>query len=838
MSASRLTPPPPPAAGEPRRPLGALGRLANDVRYGLRLALRNPLFAAAVVGLLALGIGATTAMLSVFKQVVLAPLPYPDAERLFMVWETEPHYDRVPVSGPNFLDWQAESRAFAALAAVQLHSYNLSAEGQPERVSGALVTSALFQALGTGPALGRAFSTAEDRPGAAPVAVISHSLWQRRFGASRQVLGETLTLDGVPHTVVGVLPPGLELLTPWSLGDSPEIWTPLPLTSSIEKRDAHSFLVFGRLAPGVPAARAGEEMKAIAARLEEAYPETNHGHGARLVPLQRQLLGPTTAHLRLLLGAATFVLLIVCANVGGLLLARATTREAELAVRTSLGAGRRRLLAQLVTENLPLAVAGGAGGALVAAWLVDALRVLAPHLLAHGRATHLDAWSLLTVSALALLTSVLCGLVPALAVSRREIAGFLGKAGSGSPAARRGARVHRWLVVAQLALTLTLANGAALMVASYLRLQRTEPGFDPRGLVTVQLSLSGPRYQGVEPVVQLYQGVLPRLRSLPGVLGAAATTKLPLTGGTNGSVVIEGREGDWGDEIGPLVERSFVTPGYFETMGIRRLAGRALTAADQASEAPVAVINETLARVAWPEADPIGKRFALDPEVGWITVVGVVGDVRQHGLERPPIPEYYFPLAAAPAYWAGWTPQAARSYVVLRSAGPLEPLVRGIEEAVWSHDPEQPVAGLLAMEEIMSSLALRRRFNTLLVALFAGVGLLLMAAGVFGALSTFVSRHRREIGVRMALGARPEQVLRLVFGYVARLVGAGLALGLVAGLASGALMASQLYGVSPVDPGVLVGGAALVLMVGLLAGLIPARRAVEVDPMTTLRSDT
>ncbi len=824
------------AAGRRGASLGS--HWLEDTRHGLRLAQRAPAFAVAVVLLVALGIGAVTAVFSVVKAVLLTPLPYPSPERLAILWETESDSAlRIPLSGPNFLDWYESTRSFQALAAFSPHSYSLAGGVEPERILGATMTRELFAVLDAEPALGRTFLPEEEQVGGAPVVVLSNRLWKRNFAGSPEILGETIVLDGEAHTVIGVMPPGFDVVSPWTPGRAMELWTPLRLTSSIDERDSHWLLVFGRLADGVTLERAQSEMEVITAGIEVRYPETNTGHGARVAPLHEELVGRIGGQLLMLLAAAGFVMLIVCANVGGLLLAKTASRESELAVRASLGASRGRLLRQLLIENLPLVLLGAIFGVVLAGWGLEVLRAFIPYAIVQAREIAVDGWVLAFTAVIALLTAVLLGLAPALAASRTNLAGALHQGRRGGAANPGRTRARRLLITAQLALTLVLANGAALMLTSYGKLQRTDQGFDAKGVLTARLSFVGPRYEELEAVMAFFRDALPRLRSLPGVEAAAATTKLPIEGGTNGRVVIEGREDDFGQEQGPLVERSLVMPGYFEAMGIRLIAGRLLSEQDVSSDFPVAVVNQAMVRTAWPDADPIGKRFAYDPGGGWTTVVGVVSDVRQWGRERRALPEYYFPLASPPAYWGRWTPRVSGAFVVLRSAVEPRILIRSLKEEIRSVDPQQPVSEIRTMDQILQSASARRRFNTLLIALFAGMGVILVAAGIFGLMSTFVTQRTQEIGVRMALGADTQGVLRLVIGQLIQLLVFGVLVGGIAVFASTRLIASLLYGVSPTEPLVLAGGTLFVALLAFMGSLVPALRAARIDPVAALRTE-
>ncbi len=811
--------------------------LLGDIRHGLRFIVRQPLFAAGVVVLLALGIGATTVVFSLIDAVLLTPMPYPEPDRVVMIWETEREYKNVPFSGPNFLDFEGQSRSFDSMAAVWAYYFTITGGDEPVRLGGCRVTSGLFDVLGVAPALGRRFVPGDEREGAEPVAILSHGLWQRSFGSSQDVIGKPVQVNGVTSIVVGVMPADFKLMTPWTRDRDIEMLLPLTLSSSLEKRDSHQYSAIARLGDGSTLESAQAELEGIAANLEAAYPTTNKGHSARVAGLHSEMVGRTGNHLLMLMVAAICVLLIACANVGGLMLAKAASRENELAVRFSLGADRGRLVLQLLAEYLPLAVLGGALGAAIAWWALDGLRFLVPRTPSGSADFGIQTGTLILVSLLSLILAVLLGVLPALGSSRIQLAKSLNQGRGSLFASPRRALVYRALIIVQLALTLILANGAALMLVSYSKLQRSDHGFDPTGVIVVPLHLAGPSYDSAEKVLAFLREVAPRIRSLPGVELAGTTSKLPLLGGTNGNIAIEGREGDWENERGPMAERSFVTPGYFRSMAIGLVQGRLLEEQDLGSESAAAVVNETFAELAWPETDPIGKRFAMDDDPQWITVVGVVGDVRQWGAERPVLAEYYLPFGPHPAYWAGWGFWAERQFLILRSDVAADGLRGVLREEIRALAPEQSVSEIQTYDEVLASVTVRRRFNTLLIAVFSGVGLVLVAMGVFGMMSTFVTQRRHEIGVRMALGADQPRVLRLVFGYSMRLLGIGAAVGLVVILASGKLIESLLYAVNPADPIILVGGTAFVLLIGLLGAFFPALRAARVDPVAALRSE-
>lgn len=806
-----------------------MSHLVCDLEYGVRQLRARPGAALVAVLCLAVGIGATTVILALVKGVLLEPLPYPAPERIVMVWETPPGFLRNPVSGPNFLDWKRQSRSFAALAAVSTQAFNLAGSSEPELVQGSRVSVDFFEAFGVSPILGRSPRSEEST---ARVAVISDRLWRQRFASSRDVLGMPIRIDGEAHSVVGVMPAGFAPATRWSVGLRMDVWVPFEPPSAPDQRGNHSMEVVGRLAAGVSVGQAQAEMTAIARDLEARYPDSNRGYGARVAGLKDELVGRARTPLLFLLAAAGLVFLIVCANVAGLLLARTSARGTELALRSSLGADGRRVIIQLLTESVPLVVIGGALAMLCSWWTLGGLQALVPREAWHVRGLAIDGWTALFCLGLSVVAGALVGVPPALLAPRREVAGWLRSGRGGTVGAAGRHRLRSALVVAQFTIALMLANAAALLLVSFARLAATDQGFDHERLLTARLQLVGPRYAEPGQVASFLRELLPRLRGLPGVHEAAATTKLPLYGGNNGTEIIEGREGDFGLDGGPEVERSTASPTYFQTMGIPLLEGRLL--ADSDAEAPVAVINETFARIGWPGRSPIGKRFRSDER--WFTVVGVVGDVRQWGPERPARPELYRLFAATPRYDSE-DYLMARPYVLLRTDGEPLALASALRQAVRELDPDQPVSDVSSMSRRVDEASAGRRFLTVLIALFAGVALVLVATGLFGLMATVVSQRTHEVGVRLALGATPSGVMTLLIRQSFRLVLGGIGLGLAGALATTPILASQLYGTKTTDPW-LIGAGVLVLAMAAGAGAAaPAWRARRVSPTVALRAE-
>jgi putative ABC transport system permease protein len=715
---------------------------------------------------------------------------------------------------------------------------DITGEAEPQRVNGVRATAGLFELFGVPPLLGRGFLPEEELPGRNRVVVLSHGLWQRRFGSDRDLVGEPITINGEMHVVIGVMPPQFKFHSPWTQGIETDVFLPATLTDLDDgraSRDTHWLLVFARLRDGVTLASAQADMDAVARRIEERNPETNLGNGVNVVRLHGALVGKVSGSLLLFLGAAGFVLLIVCANVASLLLARATKRQREIALRCALGAGRGRLVQQLITENVPASVLGGVSGLLLAVWGVEVLRTMIPPDIPRVQEIGIDAHVLAFTGGVSVLTGFAFSLVPALSASKTVLARSLSESRGAASSGSGRDRLRDILVVTQFALSFMLVNGAALMLGSYVRLRNIDQGFTADNVLTMRLALHGPRYEDAERAHVFYRDVLERVGALPGIRAAATTSKLPLEGGTNGELTIEGGAAGGDERLESWAEVSTVHPAYFRAMGIELSAGRVPEQSETSEGQHSAVINETMAHRFWPDEDPIGKRFAFEPP-NWITVVGVVGDVRQWGVERLPNPEVYLFCSASP--WVSFMewPQRSRVLVVRAAYDPLS-LVPAVKQAVHVVDADQPVTDIRTMRQVVAESMARRRFNTLLIALFSGTALMLVAAGIYGVTSYFAAQRSREMGIRMALGANRRNVLGLVLQRGGTLAAIGLAVGLVGVLATTRITASMVYGVSPSDPATIAGGALFLLFVALLGSWIPARRAAGVDPVITLRNE-
>ena len=820
-------PRPTPLPVEPRA--HRLVGLAQELRHAIRQLARAPAFAASVVLLLALGIGINAATYSVVRNVLLEPLPFQSPEALTVVWWgnktwTTAFEGSAPVSGPNFLDWRTESRSFEHLVATSPKGVNLTGLGQAERVVATATTAGLFEMLRVGASQGRTFRSDEEQPGRNKVAIVSDAFWRNRLGSDPHVLGRSLKLNGEVFTVIGVMPRGFQHPSPWSVGQPTDVWIPLSLEVLRAGRGQNQYVVLGRLRPDVTLAAAQAEMTAISERLVRAYPNVDNPGVALLIPLRQVLVGRLSGRLWMLLGASALVLLVVCFNVAGLFVARALRRQAEMAIRAGLGAGRGRLVRQFAIEHLPVCLLGGAASVAVAVMATRALRALMPPSIPRIEEIRIDGSMLALTLALSLVVALAASVVPALAASRRAIADGL-RLGRGSAASRHviGRRV---LVVAQFALTLMLAHGAALMLRSYWTLRAMDTGFGTGNVLTLTLRPSGPRYERPEAVGTFFEEAVRRVEALPGVTRAAAISRLPLEGGDNSTATIEGRDPSKGGRL--LVETRPITSGYFDAMGIRLLSGRALGALDGTADSlPVVVINQTMAKRCWPEANAIGKRFTFGDNL-WLTVVGVVADTRQWGLEHPPLPEVY---SNHPAYLS-----ALRFLVVRTATDPLS-LVPAIRTEIAKIDKDEPIANVRTMAQVVDKAVAERRFGTWLVGLFAVTGLGLVIAAIYALMSFFVAQRTSEIGVRLAFGATRSRVLRLVLFGALALIGIGTAVGLVGAMLSARLAAGLVYGFSPNDPVMMAAGAAFLVAVGIAGSFVPAWRAARLDPAQALRAE-
>jgi len=814
-----------------------LEETSQDLRYGARMLVKNPGFTLVAALTLALGIGANSAIFSVVNGVLFKSLPYPDDDRLVVVTEETQAAPGLPVAYPDYLDWKVRQPVFENLAAHMVVGGILTGGGEPERVFGRRVSANFFATLGVIPQLGRAFTEAEDRTGGDRVVIISHALWRRRYGENPQLIGQSIEYNNEPLTVVGVTPASFDFYGQTNANN--DFFMPLGQLSDedyMQKRDIHpGITVLGRMKPGIRLNRARAEMQALAARIAAEHPETNAGVGVALRPLLDDYVGDARLSLLLTLAAVSLVLLIACANVANLLLARASARRHEIALRMTVGASRGRIIRQLLTESLLLAFGGGAAGLLLSVWGVDLLTKYASDSLPRLEDVNVD-WRALSFTLLTtLLTGIIFGLAPALQTARSDGLASL-KEGARSGASG-GRRLREAIVIVELALSLLLLIGAGLLLRSYHRLTQVDPGFDPRNILTLRLRLPDARYREQAQVIGFLRQILPRLSSLPGLDSACLTTGIPLGRGDEDTFLIEGQP-PLSKELTPRALTQFVSADYHRTFGIALLVGRYFTPQDNADAPPVAIIDEDLARKHFPGLsynETLGRRLRLSGEgEPWREIVGVVRHIRHSSLDEPrQSVEAYGPFEQMQS--RELTQIGRAMDVAVKSTTEPRKLLEAIRKEVQALDRGLPLSHVRTMEESISLSVAARRFNLALIWVFAAVALALGAVGIYGVMSYAVAQRTREIGVRVALGAQGHNVLRLVIGQGMKLALIGLAFGLAASIALTRALQTLLFGVSATDPLTFFATALLLALVALVACYLPARRAMKVDPIAALR---
>jgi len=815
-----------------------MGNLAQDLRYSLRVLLKSPGFAAIAVIVLALGIGANTAIFSVVNAVLLRPLPYQDPGKLVQVWHVPPPKSfpgitQFAVSAANYLDWRDQNHVFEQLAIYSYSNLNLSGKGQPESLTSGVVSSNFFSVLQVQPLLGRAFAPGEDQPGRANTVVLSHAFWREHFGSDRHIVGQSITLNQQSYTVAGVMPARFEM------PPSAQIWTPMALTDKEKAvRGEHHFGVIGRLKPGVNLNQAQAEMTTISSRLEQQYPTDDKGWGAVVVPLREQLVGDVRPALLVLLGAVAFVLLIACANVANLMLAKTLGRRKEIAIRSALGASRFRVLQQILSESVLIALMGGILGLIIAHFGVQLISAFLANQLTQSPDISLDLWVLGFTLAVSILTGVLAGLAPALRLSKTDLNEALKQGLSRTDADSGGTRTRGFLVVSEVALSLMLLIGAGLMIRSLWLLRSVDPGLSPDNVLTMRVGVPSTRFPSPLQQSNFFNEALQRIRALPGVESAGVIDALPLNGGGSiQPIAIEGRPAQqMADQ--PEVAVRITSPAYFHALRIPLLRGRNFNDSDAAGAPMAILISESMAKRFWPNENPIGKHVTLTflPD-GPREIVGIVGDVKDDGLDVvDPVATLYTPLAQlSTPLLGGWT--SFSMWLLVHTNSTPSSLTSAVTSAVHQVDSELPLLQTRTMQDVIAESLSQRRFNMLLLAVFAGLALLLAAIGIYSVLAYSVKRRVREIGIRMALGAQVRDVLRLIVIEGMRPTLIGVAIGLAGALALGRVLANLIYGVKPADP--ITFGAVSVLLagVGLFASLVPAYRATRVEPMKTLRDE-
>jgi len=817
----------------------------NDLRYALRQLAKSPGFTVVAVLTLALAIGANTAVLSLVNALLIRPLPYKAPESLVLLWERFPTQglERIPVSAPEYLDYEKQATSFEKIGAFNYAAYNLTTGDVPERVSGAVVSPALFPLLGVEPIKGRVFTQDEGRQGRDDIVIISARLWERRFNSDSTIVGNKISLNGRPHTVVGIMPRKFDFPLPLfnvqgsRFASRPDIWKPIAFTNDeLSARYSRSYGVIGRLRRGVSSAQAQAQIDTITANFRQTnpknYPAGLTEFGAKLYPLQDQVVGPMRTGLWILLGAVTLVLLIACANLTTMLLARAASREREMAIRVALGASLKRMLRQLLTESVLVSMLGGTAGVLLAIWAIDLLRMIGAQTVPRLREVNLDLSVLAMTFGVAVVTGILFGLVPALVSAKPELTEALKEGGRGSTGGAHRNRLRNALIVVETVLALVLLIGAGSLVKSFVRLQNVSPGFNPHNVLTAEISLPAEKYprdpRGLA-VINFYNEAERRIKNIPGVQHAAFTVVLPLSGSnTDSSFIIEGQDpkmtGAYPDE-----EIRDITPDYFRVLETPLLKGRFFTEADTADSPLVVIVNQAFVKKYFRDGEALGKRISRDDtNPKWATIVGVVADIKHRGLDMEAQPEYYLPHTQGPD---------RDMILAVRSAQDARTLAHSVQEELRNVDPDIPLSNVRTFDAVVADSVAPRRLSVVLLSAFSGIALLLASVGMYGVISFLVVQRTHEIGVRMALGAQRSDVLRMVIGHAAKLLGIGAAIGLPVAVFSNSALRTLLYQVSPFDLSIFLVVTSILAGVALLASCIPALRAARADPVVALGHD-
>ena len=815
--------------------------MKQDLKYAFRVLLKNPLVTAVALLTLALGIGANTAIFSVLNAVVLRPLPYADPDRLVVVWETIAGNDRRSAAPGNFTDWRAQNKTFSDLAATFYGNFNLTGDGPPERINGATVTSNLMSTLGVSARLGRTFQPEDDEHQDQRLAILSDDLWQRRFGGARDIAGKTISIDESSYIVVGVMPPGFKYPVQselWVLGRdrsavSMSLISQFPKNDWSHERDAHFISAVGRLKPGITLSQAQSDIAGIAQRLEHDFPATNAGLGSSVIPLHTQIVGNVKTLLSILLGAVAFVLLIACTNVASLLLARASQRDRELAIRRAVGASRFRLVRQLLTESVVLSFLGGLAGLGLSVWAVSLFIKLSPGDIPRLEEASVDLRLLGFTLMVSMLTGIAFGLWPALHATGGSLNQSLKDTGSKASEGKRRRRSRNVLIVSELALAQVLLIGAGLLIVSYYRASRIDPGFNADHVLSAKIAPSAKKYPDPKSRVSFYSQVIEQLQTLPGVSSVGMVMNLPLSGASmNRGFKVEGRPEPKPDE-NVAMDYQVVNSDYFATLEIPIVRGRGLTEQDNETAPRVIVINEAMAHAFWPNEDPVGKRMAIgesSKDTSWRTIVGVVGSVRHASLTEEPVPCAFIDYRQDLESWS-------RMAFVMKTSTEPSSLTSTVRSSLVAIDPQQPVYAIEPLEKLIEGSVAPRKFVMSLIGSLAFVALALALVGIYSVISFSVSERTREIGIRMALGAKRRDVLRMILSQGMRVSAVGIVMGLAIALGLTRLLRTLLFEVSATDP-ITFGLVAMTMsLIALMACYLPARRATRVDPLVALRDE-